>query len=118
MTRIVAVGAWKIVLVPVMAVVIFLSSLAVNPNQVVLLAEKVTEEGAELVGKLGDLDWTAVLREIKDIDGGRFRKVRIRIKDGDAEQEVEVDMDTRLKPGPVKSILEYLNRSHAKPGSK
>lgn len=105
-----AVAAWKGVLVPVMAALVFMATLLPIGDKVVLLTEKVTDDGTELTGTLGDLDWTAVLREIKEIDGGCFRRVKIRVKDGDSEQEVEVDMDTRLKPGPVKSILDYLNK--------
>jgi hypothetical protein len=101
--------ALKPIMLPVMIVLALFSTIT-GRQQVVLLAEKVTEEGQELAGKLGDLDWTAVLREIKAIDGGKFKRVKIRIKDGDAEEEVEVDMDTRLKPGPVKSILDYINK--------
>lgn len=96
----------KPVLVPVMVVLAFFASLMQEP--VVILAVEATEVGEEFAGKIRDLDWTAVLEKIKDIDGGRFRKVKIRVKDGDTEEEVEVDLDTKLKPGPVKSILDSI----------
>lgn len=107
----------KPVLVPVLAVMVFLSSLTLE-QPAKILAVEMTEAGQEFAGKIRDLDWTAVLREIKDIDGGRFRRVKLKVKDGDTEEEVEVDLDTKLKPGPAKSILDsiknYVNHQKAK----
>lgn len=96
----------KPVLVPVMVVLAFFASLM--QEQVEILAVEATEAGEEFVGKVKDLDWTAVVEKLKQIDGGRFRKVKIRMKEGDAEQEIEVDLDTKLKPGPAKKILESI----------
>ncbi|HHX27491.1 MAG TPA: hypothetical protein GX716_00625 [Firmicutes bacterium] len=91
---------------PILAVLALIASAIREPVEI--LAVEITEVGEEFAGKIRDLDWTAVLEKIKDIDGGRFRKVKIRVKDGDTVEEVEVDLDTKLKPGPVKSILDSI----------
>ncbi len=103
-----ALSLLKPVAVPIMVVLAFFATL-IQPTAVILSAQE-TEEGTEFEGTVQDLDWTAVLREIKAIDGGRFRRVKLHIKDGETEETVEVDLDARTKPGPTKSILDSIRR--------
>lgn len=109
----------KPIVVPVMVALAFFASL-VQPVEAVILSVEETEEGTKFEGTVQDLDWTAVLREIKTIDGGRFRKVKLHIKGGDREETVEVDLDARSEVNnkKTKSILDsirnYVNHQHKK----
>lgn len=104
-------GLIKPALVPVLLVCSFIASVFTSPVTTLSVTE--TEEGTEFEGTANNVSWQAVLREIKMIDGGRLKSVRVRIKDGEREQEVYVSLDTRLRPGPLRSILgsikDYVN---------